>query len=245
MTKHVVLLVVSVGMFAACGSSGEIVDGGSADALPADGGSSDTGSADAEPADASDGSDAEPADASDGADAGPADAMDGADDVPGDALADGGGADAGSGDADGGSPVCGNGIVEPGESCEYGGVLCQNCQLTTCGGCFSAVGGGAGVCSGLSLGDTISCNALVTCMAPGLAGCAFRGNGVLGCYCSDATCSGGANAPCAPQFEALAHTHDPAVVIGQINDATTAVGRAAAAMLRFGGSSCGRSCAGF
>jgi hypothetical protein len=142
---------------------------------------------------------------------------------------------------------CGDGVVEAGETCEAPTAFCSNCQLTTCGGCFYAVGGGAGVCAGLSPEDTISCNRLVSCTSPGLTSCAFQTGpnvapGILGCYCSDATCT--APSSCGTWFEALAHSNDPAEVIRQINDPTTAVGRVAGVMLRFGTSSCGRSCSG-
>lgn len=146
--------------------------------------------------------------------------------------------------------VCGDGIVQPGETCEIpSAYLCQNCQLTTCGQCFYASGfpgapNGGTACSGLDLADTRNCEALVSCMAPGLASCEFRGNGPLGCYCTDATCSQGANGPCASQVQALAHSQDPAVVIPQISNSQTPVGRVFSVMNKFGTSSCGRSCSG-
>lgn len=146
--------------------------------------------------------------------------------------------------------VCGNGIVQPGETCEIpGAYLCQNCQLTTCGQCFYASGfpgapDGGTACSGLDLADTRNCEALVSCMAPGLASCEFRGNGPLGCYCTDATCSQGANGPCASQVQALAHSQDPAVVIPQVSNSQTPVGHVFSVMYQFGHSSCGRSCTG-
>ncbi len=142
--------------------------------------------------------------------------------------------------------VCGNGIVQPGETCEYPGTyLCQNCQLTTCGQCFSAFVTGANtVCSGLGSDDTLSCEKLVNCLATGFGRCLFTLRTSLGCYCSDDTCSQGANGPCAFEVQALAHSQDPTTVMGQISNPQTPVGRVFSVMTNFGSSSCGRSCSG-
>jgi hypothetical protein len=140
--------------------------------------------------------------------------------------------------------VCGNGIVQPGESCDLGltsPVICRNCQLTNCGGCFAQASGGLG-CTGLSSADSPACNALITCAATNMAFCAEAAIGAVGCYCSNASCSAGANGSCVSQFQALAHSSDPAVVLAQIADPSTPVGRVAKALNTFARSSCGSTC---
>ena len=141
--------------------------------------------------------------------------------------------------------VCGNGIVQPGENCEWAtATLCNNCLQTACGGCFAALAGGGSLCLGLNAADSLACNKLVGCGTSGMATCAAGGAGALGCYCQFGDCSAGANGPCAAQFEALAHSSDPAIVSKQIADPTTPVGQVAASLKAFAGSSCGRTCAG-
>ena len=146
---------------------------------------------------------------------------------------------------------CGNGIVQPGELCDFDNPqLCLNCQQTACGSCFGAVGGGgvtgaATVCSGLDVTDSLACSQLVACGTQNMAFCAGRLLpifGALGCYCNDSNCSGGANGPCAPEFEALAHSTDPAVVRALIGNPSTPVGKVAAALVGFLNSSCGSTC---
>jgi hypothetical protein len=136
--------------------------------------------------------------------------------------------------------VCGNGILQPGEDCEYASTdLCRDCHLTTCGGCFEANFGEQ--CRGLSLDDTPSCYALVGCMANDYGACTKPWGG-LGCYCGGPSCGTSATGICASQFEALAHSHDPAVVTAQISDQTTPVGKATTAVVAFGISHCGMYC---
>lgn len=147
--------------------------------------------------------------------------------------------------------VCGDGIVQPGESCEFPqGTLCQECRHTSCGLCFRTCGFpgstcGGSVCEGLSAADTRSCQALVGCIAPGLAACMFSNGGLFSCYCRDLSCSQGGNGLCASQTEALAHSTDPVEVRRQIEDPSTAVGRVFAVMGNFYHSSCGQVCSGF
>ena len=139
--------------------------------------------------------------------------------------------------------ACGNGVVQPGETCEWTNTqLCQNCQATNCGSCFAALGGGAGVCDRLSVADSLACNQLVGCASHNMAFCASIG--AVGCYCSDQTCSAGANGLCVAQFNALAHSTDPAVVRTQIADPSTPVGKVSKALVSFLHSSCGPICAG-
>ena len=142
--------------------------------------------------------------------------------------------------------VCGNGIQQMNETCDLGPTtptMCRNCQLTNCGGCFVAVGGGNGVCSGLDVEDTQACSALVTCAANNMAFCADFN--LAGCYCAGApasNCSAGGDGPCVAQFQALAHSDAPAVVMAQIGNPLTPVGKVAAAMFTFAHSSCGSPC---
>jgi hypothetical protein len=141
--------------------------------------------------------------------------------------------------------VCGNGIVQPGESCEWTNTqICQNCQQTSCGGCFVAVGGGKGVCDGLSAADSLACNQLVGCASYNMGWCVGVGTDATACYCGDQTCASGANGQCAAQFETLAHSTDPAVVRAQIADPSTPVGKVSKAITSFLHSSCGPICAG-
>ena len=144
--------------------------------------------------------------------------------------------------------VCGDGIQQTGEQCDYGPTtpaICQNCQLTNCGACFGSVGG-AGLCSGLNVADTQACSALVTCAANDMASCAS--SNAAACYCSGPTlgvytsCSAGTNGPCVAQFQALAHSNDPTVVLQQVNNPATLVGKVAAVMHQFGTVPCGPTC---
>jgi hypothetical protein len=149
--------------------------------------------------------------------------------------------------------VCGDGVVEPGEGCDLGPTtpaLCRNCGATNCLGCFVSQGGGAGLCNGLNLADTQACNALVTCTANGIGSCASPGGAP--CYCTDTLwlpghtplfcATGPADGVCAAQFQALAHSNDPTVVMAQINDPATPVGKVAAAAYSFAHGPCGPVC---
>jgi hypothetical protein len=141
--------------------------------------------------------------------------------------------------------VCGNGVVQPGETCEWTNTqICQGCQQTSCGGCFVAQGGGKGVCDGLSVADSLACNQLVGCASYNMGWCVGAGSDATACYCGDLTCSAGANGLCAAQFQALAHSSDPAVVRAQIADPSTPVGRVSKAVTSFLHSPCGPICAG-
>ena len=140
--------------------------------------------------------------------------------------------------------VCGNGVVQPGETCEWTSTqLCQNCQQTSCGGCF-ANRGGASACDGLSVADSLACNQLIGCANDNnTAFCAAGEPTALNCYCGVMGCSPGANGPCVAQFNALAHSTVPAVVEAQIADPSTPVGRVSKALSAFA-NSCGALCAG-
>ena len=142
--------------------------------------------------------------------------------------------------------VCGNGIVQPGESCDFSSPqACVNCSLTQCGSCSVVLGGGSGVCSGLNLQDTIACNQLVGCTLSSTCTLPPYPQGGLACYCGtplDPTCSAGAVGLCAAQFNALAHSNDPTVVVSQIFNSSTPVGRVTNAISRFAKAPCGLEC---
>jgi hypothetical protein len=138
------------------------------------------------------------------------------------------------------APFCGNGVVEPGESCEYSAsVLCQNCQPTQCGMCFYLWGGAKG-CEGLTGRDKMSCDALTSCLAL----CDRYGGDHTFCYCVDGVCPHGPTGACSREFEAVAHSHDPAVVLSQIPDPTTRVGAVVKAVSDFHVAPCKIACGG-
>lgn len=140
--------------------------------------------------------------------------------------------------------VCGDGIVQGGEGCEFGeNQICQSCHSTDCGSCFAFWGIDGHLCDGLSVADTISCNRLIGCMSGGIGACAL-GSGGIGCFCSDLSCSKGANGPCADEMRSLSHTssNDPAEVLAAIRSG--AVGRVVNAYYTFTttGTGCYRHC---
>jgi hypothetical protein len=134
-------------------------------------------------------------------------------------LDSGGGVDAGSDAAEVGSQ-CPGGTT--------GGALpapfyCTTRPGSTCGDCL----GGETVCNSCSNDQTkASCQALLLCLGPGDFGCYFQSpaNGVA-CYCSDLSCSRGANGPCAAQFQAVAGTTDSAEILREIQDPSTTIYR--------------------
>jgi hypothetical protein len=153
--------------------------------------------------------------------------------------------------------------VQTGESCELpDGDMCKSCKITCCGSCFYAHLSLAGsicrssdgsackpscdaageVCTTLAGTDRTDCQALLGCMLTNLSQCTKTGRGALGCYCSDLTCSAGANGPCSAQFQAVAKTTDTAEVRRQIADWTTTAGGVSVEAVAFGSSSCGRAC---
>jgi hypothetical protein len=149
--------------------------------------------------------------------------------------------------------ACGNGIIQPGETCDFPGFqFCQGCQITTCGKCFFASLGTEGVnpsntdfvCQVLTGTARTTCQALLSCMSQGDAQCLFPPffTGLTACYCSDATCSAGANGQCAAQFNAVAGTTDPAVVIGELSDPNSLLVNVRNEAVKFGNSSCGMAC---
>jgi hypothetical protein len=151
--------------------------------------------------------------------------------------------------------VCGNGIVQPGETCDFtSGRFCINCQVTTCGQCFFAnvsndlqhmhTDNSDPACQTLSGTARTTCQALLNCMSSGSScvGNATPPNANTACYCSDATCSSGANGVCAAQFNAVAGTTDTTVVVGLLNDATSLLSQVRSEAAAFGRSSCGPLC---
>jgi hypothetical protein len=101
------------------------------------------------------------------------------------------------------------------------------------------------VCNCLAGTAKTDCQALLTCVSPGFFSCLFTPpTATPRCYCSDSACSNGANGPCAAQFNAVAGSSDPAVVIQQLNDPSTTVARVVAEGRRFGNTAaCGMYCA--
>jgi hypothetical protein len=133
----------------------------------------------------------------------------------------------------------------------------MNCQTTTCGACFFAavsndllhthVDNSDPACQTLSGTARTTCQALLNCMSTGFSNCvgsAAPANAKTACYCSDATCSAGANGVCAAQFNAVAGTTDTSVVVGLLNDATSLLSHVRSEAAAFGQSSCGSLCSG-
>ncbi|HXU62864.1 MAG TPA: hypothetical protein VN962_14245 [Polyangia bacterium] len=148
--------------------------------------------------------------------------------------------------------VCGNGIAQPGESCDLPPTspsICQNCGPTPCGGCFFDRARQAGLCAGLDTADLIACSQLIVCVVQSSGSCTARSAGHDGCFCSrpDSLCSAGIDGQCAAQYEAVAHSTDPAVIIRQMDDITTVLGKVTAAAVAFSarcGSICSRQAQG-
>ena len=137
--------------------------------------------------------------------------------------------------------TCGDGIVDPPEQCDVqNGPYCQNCQVTACGQCFSTavvvMSGGTPPCSGLTDGDLTRCQAVIACVMSN-QGCITPGIASLGCYSNG-------SGPCAPQIEALAQSNDPTVVMNQIWNPATPLGKFDAASNAFYHSSICRSTCG-
>jgi hypothetical protein len=96
---------------------------------------------------------------------------------------------------------------------------------SNCGSCLVGLAGGENVCASCSNDQAKSdCLALLQCIGQTNFSCllALPGGGV-GCYCSDASCSAGANGLCARQFQAIAGTTDSAEVLRQIQDPSTTI----------------------
>jgi hypothetical protein len=186
------------------GADGQPDGGITSDAVdhpqPADGPGSDDGSADA---------DAVSPDAavSDADAASPDAALSDADAASSDA------GDAERADADA-APMCGASVLPS---------TLSACQAS----CYSAFGIRETVCSCLPEAARADCRALLNCMGPAYFQCALSvfPPYARDCYCSNATCSQGANGGCAAQFHKVAGTTDPAEVLRQLNDATTVVAR--------------------
>ena len=158
--------------------------------------------------------------------------------------------------------VCGNGVVQSGETCDLpDGTFCHSCQITCCGSCFNAMSLGGvvcgpsnptgcdqscqtatEVCTTLSGTARTNCQAALTCMVPNLGQCAAA-IGPLGCYCSDSTCSAGANGRCSAQIQAVTQTTDLTEIKRQFSDWSTTLGRLGLEVSAFGESNCARACA--
>jgi hypothetical protein len=125
----------------------------------------------------------------------------------------------------------------------------MSCQYTACGQCFLASlfpmnvpnGSDPIVCDTLIGADRTNCLALVNCESANLASCA--GNGLIGCYCSNSTCSAGVNGICAAQINAVAGTSDPAAVIAEFQNPLSLLAQIRNLELSFLHSACGIVCA--
>lgn len=145
--------------------------------------------------------------------------------------------------------VCGNGIVQPGEQCD-GTPFCNQCQATTCGACFFEALDDAGLqgdpgCSGLTGTALTNCQNLLNCLTRELGECFFEPAGINACFCGAPTCPSAPNGQCGFQFEAVAGTTNPAVVLQQLADPTSLVSQVRAegqAFANFPG--CGPICSG-
>ena len=116
---------------------------------------------------------------------------------------------------------------------------CTSRPGSTCAGCLQSLAGGDSVCACLSGTAKSSCQALLSCMSPVFFSCAITGT----CFCSNATCSNGADGRCASQFETVAGTTDPAQVIAQLNDPSSTVARLAQEAAKLGHTAaCGIYC---
>jgi hypothetical protein len=196
--------------------------------------------ADTTVADATDATDAaDVADVADVADAGaPTDAADASD--GGDAGDSSDGADAADG-ASGPDAACSVPSVG-----QISGFDCMSRPQSTCGQCLDALGGGDTACACLTGVTRTNCQALVRCLAPGFFTCFFRAPPDpigLACYCSDATCSHGADGQCAAAFHLVAGSSDPAELRRQLADPSTTVYRVAQEAKKFGSTAaCGMYC---
>ncbi len=120
---------------------------------------------------------------------------------------------------------------------------CQSRPQSTCAQCLVALGGGDTVCNCLTGSAKVNCQALLTCTSPIFFTCAVSGATPTRCYCSDSTCSKGADGPCAAQFQAVAGTSDPTAVIEQLSDPSTTVARVSQEATRLGlTAGCGMYC---
>ena len=165
---------------------------------------------------------------------------------------------------------CGDGILDPGEQCDPpngttcdsvcqtltpgcncelpDGQLCVSCEYTACGECFLASlfpmnvpnGSDPIVCDTLGGADRTNCLALVNCESASLASCAV--NGLIGCYCSNSTCSAGVDGICAAEINAVAGTSDPAAVIAQLQNPLGLLAQIRNLELSFAHSACGLPC---
>lgn len=122
-----------------------------------------------------------------------------------------------------GSAVCGNGVREGMEGCDVpNGLYCQNCQITMCGGCFGSASQtqfGTAPCAGLTLDQSIRCDAVIACVVSDPGGCIMDGSGGIG------SCFANGYGPCTSQIEAFAQSGDPSVVQAQIENPSTPVGK--------------------
>lgn len=123
--------------------------------------------------------------------------------------------------------VCGDGIVQQGETCDFpNGIFCQNCHVTLCEGALAANGAVTPstdtACPGLGADASAKCRKLLNCVADLLFECADNNS----CVCSDATCANGSlNGSCAAQAEAVAGSTDPTEIARQMADPTSTLAR--------------------
>ena len=162
----------------------------------------------------------------DGGAAGSGGSRDAASDKPLDSGHDtGGGADSGAGnDAD----VSGDAAAGtcPGTGASGPLPAFFNCSTNgqNCGLCLQALEGDETVCATCSTAQLKSnCLALLTCLGRRFFDCVGSGNGIY-CYCTDSSCSMGANGTCVAPIQAVAGTTDSVEILRQIQDPSTIVG---------------------
>jgi hypothetical protein len=108
------------------------------------------------------------------------------------------------------------------------GFYCHSLPDVTCGECLQFHSNGETVCNCLAGTAKADCQALLTCLSPTFFTCLYNGFASSvrrPCYCSDDTCSHGADSHCVAQYHAVAGTATPAEVIKQMEDPSTTIAR--------------------
>ncbi|HTA17986.1 MAG TPA: hypothetical protein VK989_01770, partial [Polyangia bacterium] len=107
------------------------------------------------------------------------------------------------------------------------------------------------VCQSLKRTARTLCQAVLNCESAGFGTCLnfFGGTGnhqpfPTSCYCSNATCSAGANGRCVAPINAFAGTTDLAVIVDEMDDSTSMLGQIYAEATTFATSGCGATCTG-